>query len=62
VLGGVGAVGTGRVVVSANRVDSVAGVVPVSDAAAVALGDRGLLVGGDRGGQPVADVYEVRAP
>ena len=62
VLGGVGAVGTGRVDVSANRVDSVAGVVPVSDAAAVALGDRGLLVGGDRGGQPVADVYEVRAP
>jgi len=62
VLGGAGANGIGRVDTATGKIDSVAGNVPVSDAAAVALGRGGLLVGGDRGGKPVAGVLKVVAP
>lgn len=58
VLGG----GISRVDVASGVIDSVAGQVPVSDAGTVVLGNRGLLIGGDHLGHPVADVREVRAP
>jgi hypothetical protein len=57
-----GTVGISRIDVGSGSIHSVAGHVPVSDAGAVVLGKRGLLVGGDRGGRPVADVREVTAP
>jgi hypothetical protein len=57
-----GTAGISRIDVASGSIDSVAGRVPVSDAGAVVLGKRGLLIGGDRGGSPVADVREVTAP
>jgi len=62
-LGGIGAAaGSSRVDVVSRTVIRLATRVRVSDAAAVVLAGHGLLIGGDRGGQPVSDVYDVRAP
>jgi hypothetical protein len=58
----VGTAGIGRIDVVSGTIDSIAGHVPVSDAGAVVLGKRGLLIGGDSGGLPVADFREVTAP
>jgi hypothetical protein len=57
-----GSAGVSRIDVASGVIDSVTGQVPVSDAGAVVLGNRGLLIGGDRGGRPVADVREALAP
>jgi len=66
-LGGVAYVlGSGstisRVDVRRGVVTALGGRVSVSDAAAVAFGKRGIVIGGDRSGNPVRDVSEVRAP
>jgi hypothetical protein len=62
VLGGSGAAArSSRIDAAAGTVTRLSGRVNVSDAAAVAFGGRGLLVGGDRGGRPVADVLALRA-
>ena len=60
-LGGIGASGITRVDVAARRLTSVAGRIAVSDAAALTIGKRGLLVGGDIGGHPVSTVLELVA-
>ena len=63
VLGGLGAsAGSSRIDVTSRTVTRLLGHVDVSDAAAVAFGAHGLLIGGDRGGHPVSDVHYLRAP
>ncbi len=66
VLGGkiyvFGTTGVSRIDPASGRIAPLAGQVAVSDAGAVVTGGRGLLIGGDSGGKPVASVTELRAP
>jgi hypothetical protein len=59
VLGGIGASAITRIEVGARRITTVTGRVDLSDAGAVAVGGRGLLIGGERGGRAVPIVLEL---
>jgi hypothetical protein len=60
VLGGnvyvIGTTGVSRIDVATRTIETLAAQGQVSDAGVVALAGRALLIGGDRGGRPVADV------
>jgi hypothetical protein len=51
--------GVTRIDIASRKISTLAAHVDVSDAGTVLIGSRGLLVGGDRSGSPVAAVYDV---